>query len=48
MADPTPSFPLATAEDFHKFLNACRSEEKWNVCYDKDNIKVWDQKVLFT
>jgi len=42
-----PEPKIATDEDFDEFITACEDLEAkgWEVCYDKENIKVWDQKV---
>jgi len=47
MADNTNNnaqYTLATDEDFEKFVTYCESPEGWNVCYEKENVKVWDRK----
>jgi hypothetical protein len=43
--DELPEPKIATDEDFDAFIAACNAEEGWELCFDKDDIKVWDQKV---
>jgi len=46
MADDKQQYKLATEEDFDKFVKECDStDNKWVLCYEGDNVKVWDQKV---
>jgi len=37
------TFPPAVEEDFTKFRNACDSNDRWTLCYEEPNLKVWDQ-----
>eukprot|EP01115_Flamella_aegyptia_P011642 TRINITY_DN55373_c0_g1_i1.p1 TRINITY_DN55373_c0_g1~~TRINITY_DN55373_c0_g1_i1.p1 ORF type:complete len:223 (-),score=97.61 TRINITY_DN55373_c0_g1_i1:48-716(-) len=39
------SYPLATEDDFVKFVKAADATENWKVCYDGEECKVWDQTV---
>jgi len=43
--EPLPEPRIQTDEDFDEFIAACNADAGWEVCYDKENIKVWDQKV---
>jgi len=36
-------FQLATADEFTKFRTAADSTDRWNLCYEEPNLKVWDQ-----
>jgi len=40
-----PEPKVVTDADFDDFINACNTDEGWEVCFDKDGTKVWDQKV---
>jgi len=40
-----PEPKIQTDEDFDAFIAACETEVGWEVCYDKEVTKVWDQKV---
>jgi len=42
--EPLPEPAIAKDEDFEEFIKICETDAGWDVCFDKDNIKVWDQK----
>jgi len=43
--EPLPEPRVQTDEDFDAFINACNTDDGWKLCFDEDNIKVWDMKV---
>jgi len=43
--EPLPEPAIATDENFEEFIGICNNDANWNLCYDEDGIKVWDQKV---
>lgn len=44
--EPMPEPAIATDADFDEFINICNEDnKKWELCFDKDNIKVWNQEV---
>jgi len=40
-----PEPKIATEEDFDEFIRACDDDAGWEICFDKEDTKVWDQKV---
>jgi len=40
-----PEPVIATDESFEDFINRCNEDAGWELCHDKDGVKVWNQEV---
>jgi len=40
-----PEPAITTEESFDDFINRCNEDAGWELCHDKDGVKVWNQEV---